>query len=39
VATCSRPLYQVGRGGIAILASWASIETRASISFRSQAAT
>ena len=35
----SRPLYQLGSGGIVILASSASIATTASTSFRSQAST
>jgi hypothetical protein len=36
-ATWLRPLYQLGNGGITILASSASIETTASTSFRSPA--
>jgi hypothetical protein len=39
IATCSRPRYQVGRGGIVIFASSASMATTASTSLRSQAVT
>src|SRR5262249_26346336 len=39
IAIASRPWYRVGRGGIAIVASWASIETTEPTFARSQAST